>query len=104
MAVTSATTQDFWKKGVDFLDPHVLKGLHPANTSMRNIVNAALRSAEAKHDVSIKKRRCIVRRGKEDFIVRDEMKKIIHCPQRFGNIITAQEVSKSEIVGLMTIA
>lgn len=86
MATATATVQDLWKRAVDSLDPHVLQGLDPAKTGMRDIVNATLKAAEAKREVSIKKRWRMARRNKEDIIVRDVMEKIIHWIQRFKEV------------------
>lgn len=86
MATTIATAQDLWKRAVDSVGPHVLQGLHPAKTGMRDIVNATLKVAEAKREVSIKKRWRIARRSKEDVIVRDVMEKIIHWIRRFKEV------------------
>jgi ankyrin repeat protein len=86
MVATTTKTLDLWARAVDSLDPQVIQRLHPAKTGVRDIVNTALRAAEAKREVSIKNRWRIKRRSKEDIIVRDVMEKIIHWIHRFKEV------------------
>jgi ankyrin repeat protein len=86
MAATNTKTLDLWARAVDSLDPQVIQRLHPTKTGARDIVNTALRAAEAKREVSIKNRWRIKRRSKEDIVVRDVMEKIIHWIHRFKEV------------------
>lgn len=86
MALTPSTKQDLWKKAVDSLDPQVRQHLQPAMTGMRDIVNTVLKVAEAKRELSIRKRWRIPRRNKEDVILRDVMEKTIHWIYRFKEV------------------
>jgi hypothetical protein len=86
MAVPNPQAHDLWKKAVDSLDPHLITGLDPAKTGVRDIVTAVFRVAQAKRDESAKKRWRISRRGKQDVIVRDVMEKIIFWIDRFKDV------------------
>jgi ankyrin repeat protein len=86
MTAINTKTLDLWARAVDSLDPQVIQRLHPTKTGARDIVNTALRAAEAKREVSIKNRWRIKRRSKEDIVVRDVMEKIIHWIHRFKEV------------------
>jgi ankyrin repeat protein len=87
MAAQPSNKPDLWQQAIDTLPDSVAKVLDTTKTGKRDVALAALKAAEAKRELALKKRWRIKRSsGQDDIIVRDVMEKIIYWIRRFKEI------------------
>lgn len=87
MQSTTHSAQDLWQKAFDSLPEPVKETLNQANDRKLDKLHAALKVAEDKRQLSLKKRWRKTRPdGGEDIIVRDIMEKIVQWIRRFRDI------------------
>jgi ankyrin repeat protein/predicted nucleic acid-binding protein len=87
MATQPNNTPDLWQGAIDTLPASVAQVLNTKNTGRRDVALAALKTAEAKRQLALKKRWRIKRSsGQDDIIVRDVLEKVIYWIRRFKEV------------------
>ena len=87
MTIKPDVTPDLWQRAIDSLSPSITKSLESAKTGKRDVALAALKAAEEKRQLTLKKRWRIKKSsGEDEIIVRDVVEKIIHWIRRFRDV------------------
>lgn len=87
MALTTSDAQNLWQKAFDSLPDHVKVTLNQANDQKLDKLYAALKVAEDKRQISVRKRWKISRpNGGEDIILRDVLEKIVRWIRCFRDV------------------